>query len=55
MSLLDQLKEAYTGNHDIYTFNSDNKLELKEKVQQTKENMKEKGIFRKLFRKKSEN
>ena len=36
MSLLDQLKIAYTGTHDIYTFNSDNKLELKEKIITTK-------------------
>ncbi|MBP3839562.1 MAG: hypothetical protein J6D35_01190, partial [Chryseobacterium sp.] len=31
------------------------KEEVKEKVQQTKENIKAKGVFRKIFRKKSEN
>ena len=36
MSLLDQLKIAYTGTHDIYNFNSVNKLELKEKIITTK-------------------
>lgn len=36
MSLLNQLEKTYTDTHDIYTFNSDNKLELKEKIITTK-------------------